>query len=151
MALIFCGSTDLLSAGNTSRYVEPLLHWLFATASQDTIDEMHHLIRKGGHMFEYGLLALLFHWALKPWMETAGAVVRGAGPAESWRLSGLALVLSAAYAATDEFHQSFVPSRGASVRDTLIDTSGAFLALLALWVWGKYQRGVAWRKASALS
>jgi VanZ like family len=34
-------------------------------------------------------------------------------------------------AATDEFHQTFVASRGASVRDIMIDSGGAILGLLA--------------------
>jgi VanZ family protein len=33
-------------------------------------------------------------------------------------------------AATDEFHQTFVASRGASVRDIVIDSGGAILGLL---------------------
>ena len=31
------------------------------------------------------------------------------------------------YAATDEFHQLFVPGRGAQVRDVVIDTCGSLI------------------------
>lgn len=139
MVLIFLGSTDALSANHTSRFVEPLLRWLFTGISQARVDEMHFLIRKTGHVCEYALLALLFCWALRPW-GPAGAdgrsrVFRGG------RALGVALLLAAVYAAGDEFHQSFVSSRGASVHDVLLDTCGALLAVLALWAWHRYRDG----------
>jgi VanZ family protein len=36
----------------------------------------------------------------------------------------LSVLLTILYAATDEFHQSFVPSRSASVTDVMIDAAG---------------------------
>jgi VanZ family protein len=47
--------------------------------------------------------------------------------------AGLVLLSCAAYAASDEFHQSFVPSRTASLRDVTIDLCGATLAVLLYW------------------
>ena len=38
------------------------------------------------------------------------------------------------YAAGDEFHQSFVKSRGSSVGDVMIDSGGILLTLFAVWV-----------------
>ena len=46
----------------------------------------------------------------------------------------MALGITAAYAATDEFHQLFVPGRAGRVTDVLIDSAGAFLALLAIHI-----------------
>lgn len=122
--MIFIGSSDLLAGEHTSRFVEPFLRWLFAGISDVRIEEIHHLIRKAGHVSEYGLLALLFCWALRPWADTLAGNSR-----QGRRDLLLALLLTAAYAATDEFHQLFVPSRGASVVDVLIDTCGAAAAL----------------------
>jgi VanZ family protein len=45
-------------------------------------------------------------------------------------LFGAVLLASALFAASDEFHQSFVKSRTPSVRDVLLDVAGAFLGLL---------------------
>jgi VanZ family protein len=45
----------------------------------------------------------------------------------------------AIYAATDEFHQRFVRSRGPSVHDVLIDISGAVIGLLAFWVFWRWR------------
>ena len=45
----------------------------------------------------------------------------------------LTLALVMLYAASDEFHQRFVPSRDASAVDVMIDTGGAVLALFLVW------------------
>lgn len=50
------------------------------------------------------------------------------------------LAICIAYASTDEFHQSFVPSRVGSVGDVLIDTVGASLVVGSFFLWD------AWRK-----
>lgn len=72
------------------------------------------LVKKGGHMFGYGMLALSFWYAL------------GWERKRLW----LALVLSLAYAISDEFHQSFVPGRHPSWLDALlIDPAGSILFL----------------------
>jgi len=44
----------------------------------------------------------------------------------------LALLTALAFAALDEFHQSFIPARDASALDGLADALGAALALLAV-------------------
>ena len=65
-------------------------------------------------MLGYALLAL--------------AILRGIGenrPHRRW----LAWVITVAYALTDEFHQSFVPGRGARLIDVGIDALGAAIAL----------------------
>jgi VanZ family protein len=43
------------------------------------------------------------------------------------------LLVVALYAASDEWHQSFVPNREASVVDVLIDTVGGGAALSLVW------------------
>ena len=109
---------------------EPLLRWLFPNVAQPQIDELHHLFRKCCHLTEYAILALLVRRAL-----------RGSGQNETrpwrWDEAGLALAIVFCYAATDEFHQIFVPTRTPLVSDVMIDTSGGALALLSLWLVGK--------------
>lgn len=130
MGLIFLGSTDHGSAGHTSGFIEPLLHWLLPWASQDAIESIHFLIRKSAHITEYAILGGLALRAIAPRQPRAFAEKR-------WKLAAAALVIAALYAASDEFHQSFVPSRGASVHDVLIDTCGACLGIGALLLWRK--------------
>lgn len=77
-------------------------------------------VKKGGHMLGYGLLALSY-WNGFGW--------------ERKKLP-LAWLLAVLYAATDEFHQSFVSGRHPSVWDVLIfDNLGA---LISLWLAGLY-------------
>ena len=80
-------------------------------------------------------------WLNTPcWRSCSGGRVRK--PAEPghtpwrWSKAGLVLALVALYAASDEIHQAFVPSRDASVRDVLLDTTGGALGLLCLWAVG---------------
>ena len=60
-----------------------------------------------------------------------------------WRTAARTILVVLAYAASDEFHQAFVPSRQASILDVLLDTTGALFALLLLWAIGR------WRKRSS--
>ncbi len=71
-------------------------------------------VKKFGHAFGYGLLAL--------------ANLRGLGGKRPW----LAWLMAVAFAATDEFHQSYVSGRNPSPWDVLLfDNLGA---LAGLWI-----------------
>jgi VanZ family protein len=48
----------------------------------------------------------------------------------------LAVAIAAAYGASDEFHQHFVPHRTMDIYDWLADTTGATAATAALYAWG---------------
>jgi VanZ family protein len=122
MAVIFNNSTDSFSSSHTSRFIEPLLRFLFPHLTPDGIETLHTLIRKSAHVFEYAALGALLWRALPAWKRTG----------IDWRRAGIALAIATAYGASDEFHQIFVPSRGASVHDVVIDASGAAVALMAV-------------------
>ena len=68
------------------------------------------VLRKLAHFGEYAVLGAL--------------VYRAAGSAPA------AIVLSSAYAATDEIHQAFVAGRHGSPLDWLIDTAGVVLGVV---------------------
>ena len=125
MIVIFVMSTDAGSAAHTSRVIDPFLRWLMPHISQNGIARAHFFIRKMGHLTEYAILGILL-W--RAWTHTAAK----ASQHWQWKTALFALTFSAAYAAGDEFHQSFVPSRGASVQDVVIDSCGAFLGLMVL-------------------
>jgi VanZ family protein len=72
-------------------------------------------IKKGLHAAGYAVLALLWHRPL------ARAGIR-------WPAL-VALVVAAAYAALDEWHQTFVPGRHGHLSDVAIDVAGAVAAL----------------------
>jgi len=143
MTLIFSASSDAKSYQHSSRLVEPLLHWLFPQMSQPDIEAIHHYIRKCGHLTEYSILALLLWRAIR---HTAGKKPRPpAAPGRSadgrsWPEARLVLLIVMLYAATDELHQSFVPTRTSLVSDVLIDTAGGAVALVALWIFGRCRK-----------
>lgn len=130
MGVIFLVSTDLGSANHTSRIIEPLLRWVVPDISASAVDTAQTVIRKGGHLTEYAILALL----------SLRAIVLSAQSQSGhryFRHAVIALVIAAAYAASDEFHQSFIPSRTPSVYDVMIDTTGAAVALTVATLWKK--------------
>ena len=112
-----------MSVEHTSRFIGPFLRWFDPTISPFTILRVQFFMRKLAHVSEYAVLAVLLYRAF---VHTALKGRRALS-------AGLVLLLCAAYAATDEFHQSFVPSRTASVRDVMIDICGATLAVMLYW------------------
>src|SRR5439155_20193317 len=65
LSVIFVGSTNLMSAEHTSRFVVPFLLWLKPGMSPHTIWVILVLIRKCAHVTEYAVLALLLWRALR--------------------------------------------------------------------------------------
>ena len=120
--LIFVGSGNVLSAQRTSVLL-PFIKWLFPSASPNTLAWFHFLIRKAGHLTEYAILALL---AARAFRNSSHQFLQ-----LHWFT--LSLLLAMLYALGDEFHQSFVPSRTASIHDSLIDSVGALIALSIIW------------------
>lgn len=121
LGVIFVDSTSVMSAEHTSRYIVPSLLWLKPGLSPKAIWIILVITRKCAHVIEYTILALLLWRALRslPVLQSRTLMVFGAV------LLGCAL-----FAATDEFHQTFVKSRTPSVRDVLLDVGGALIGLL---------------------
>lgn len=139
-ALIFLGSTDLLAQAHTSRWIAPILRWLKPDISWEAIQRVQTLVRKGGHLTEYAVLAVLLARALR--------AARGLAPGWDWRAARLAWLLATLYAVSDEFHQHHVPSRTASPTDVVIDAVGALTGLLLWWLWNRWRRA---RAAAAIA
>jgi VanZ family protein len=133
MVVIFSASGDRASFSHSSRIIGPLVRWLFPQLSDEAIHAIVVSVRKGAHLTEYAVLTLLLWRALrKP--------RRGDARPWQWSQAGLALGLTALYAASDELHQLFVPSRQGSIWDVLLDTAGGALALVGLWVVGRVRK-----------
>jgi VanZ family protein len=119
MALIFIGSTDMLSAEHTSRFLVPFLRWLDPEITWATLIFVQTIVRKFGHVTEYAILAALLWRALRG----------GTWKSKAWILFVTVWAACAIFAASDEFHQSFVPSRTSSFHDVTIDICGALVGL----------------------
>ena len=101
------------TSGALARLVLDAISLLFGadTAAAIRPDTLNLFVRKAAHVAEYAVLFCLYRRALR---------IEGAK-----RPSLCALLLCAAYAATDEFHQAFVADRGPSPVDVCIDMLGA--------------------------
>lgn len=134
------------SAGQASRAAgrflldwAPVLLWMaliYSVSSQPSLpgpsgSVESFIVKKSGHVASYAVLAILT-WRAFRWQQ--GALI-------------LALIITALYGASDEWHQSFVPPRDASLRDVLIDTFGGGLGLLALSI-VKRRFPVLWKHVS---
>ena len=83
-------------------------------------DTVSTIIRKGAHFSEYAILAQLTFQLLlalpRPRKDSVCALC--------------GFLFAAIYAATDEFHQSFVPGRAMMAKDVLIDSLGALTGVI---------------------
>jgi VanZ family protein len=88
-------------------------HSLQGLEREETLSLIDHIVRKCAHFTEFGILA--FTVAIHFWIRKR----------KGFRLFAWTVAVTAAYAATDEIHQLFVPGRSVRLWDVLIDTSGA--------------------------
>lgn len=106
----------------------PILLWctvifLFSSLKTNNVGAPFNLpdfiLKKTAHISEYSILAILFFRALYQTFPNY----------KIQKIFQLSFVLSFFYALTDEYHQSFVYGRTATLRDILIDTFGICLGL----------------------
>lgn len=127
LAFISFASTDEFSADNTSRFIRPLLRWLFPKRTEAELDGLHFIVRKAAHFLEYAVLAFLARWAF---VASASKFIRR-------RWFELALLLVVTNSLVDELHQSFVPSRTGSIYDSMIDVAGGLTVLLVFKIYDR--------------
>jgi VanZ family protein len=84
---------------------------------QEPYGMLEFFIRKGGHISEYIILALLLGYALL------------AKPIQRPKALVCTALVSILYAASDEWHQSFVPGRTGHAIDVAVDTLGILIAI----------------------
>jgi VanZ family protein len=137
LCLLAAFSTDSFSAENTGSILWKIVHALYGGISEEQFEVLHIFVRKAAHFIFYGLLSVFAYYS---WKATL--------PARriwTFRWGGLALAATLIAGSLDEFHQVFVPSRTASVRDVLLDVTGAlfFQILIAAFAGRR-------RKSSAL-
>jgi VanZ family protein len=126
LIVIAIESTDWLSAHHTSQILYPLLHFLFGL-DPDRFETWHFFIRKGDHVFGYGLLSILL---FRAWRET---LPEKTGARWTWRWAGIAVFGTALVASLDEWHQSYIPSRTGTVHDVILDTCAGIAAQILLF------------------
>ena len=116
----FSGQNSEESEGLSARIV----NWLLSVFTKEPVSEnvkdtLTLLVRKGAHMTEFAILALLLLWAVVSWTKLRGRKAFLA-----------AFLIAVAFASTDEIHQTFVDGRAGRVSDVIIDSCGALCGLL---------------------
>lgn len=104
----------------------PALAWagvIFYISDQPTLPDVPGLASTItsvlGHFTVYFVLAVLIWWGL------------GARELTVRQRVGIAFTIAVLYGVSDEWHQSFVPGRHASVLDLIADAAGALIAVSA--------------------
>ena len=124
MLVISVMSTEPFSATNTHRYIDPVLRYLFPNITRAELFFAHTVIRKTAHFLEFFILGCLTYWACR----------RGRAP--RWRAAWMlqALGLAIAYSVADEAHQAFVPKRTFALTDSAVDSLGAAVSQVLIYL-----------------
>jgi len=121
---MYYASTDIFSGENTRNVIERIVLWLKPHTSERALLKINYIARKMAHFTEYAILAALLFRAFR-----ADSIAR-------WRLrwAAYSFAVAVSWALLDEFHQRFTRTRGGSIYDSLLDSSGALfmLAVIAL-------------------
>jgi len=118
--------------------LKPILRWMIPSLTEDQFLTIHYFVRKSAHFTEYFVFCLLLYRG-----------VRLGRPGWRWTWGLAALFYAAGYSVLDEIHQAFVASRTASAYDSLLDSVGAFAALIVLWMWSHWRRSAVEAEISA--
>ena len=114
-----------------------------AQRQQAFAEAIDHPVRKTAHAAEYAGLGLLAAGVCIPAAERyrgekeltgkdGSGVYMNGGAAKIRRELLMPWAVASAYAATDEFHQLFVPGRSGQFSDVVLDSAGALAGLLIL-------------------
>lgn len=110
-------------------------HWnLDDEQVREIANTIEYFVRKGAHMTEFAIMSILLFIWLGLWEMTL------------FRRGTMAFVITAVYAASDEFHQLFVPGRSGRVSDVLIDSSGALAGVIVFILFGRLVQVLRLRK-----
>jgi VanZ family protein len=120
LLLLWCGIIYLVSAKPvfTGQSTGEIIHRVLGLRER-VLETANLAIRKFGHIFGFAGLGLLAWRAIRTWPGLKRA------PLYAWLFATL-------YAASDEWHQRFVPGRTGVVTDVLLDATAAAVALLLL-------------------
>ncbi|MCA1590273.1 MAG: VanZ family protein [Acidobacteria bacterium] len=115
------------SMSQTSRFIRPILEFLFPAADEPTLHFIHGLVRKFAHFAEYAVLAFFGVRAFRTL-----AVFQSKNLAYA-----VAFLLVLSVAAVDETNQSFTTTRTGSILDVLLDVCGGTAMLAAVFLFEK--------------
>jgi VanZ family protein len=129
-AMVFAlESTPYFGADRTSEPLQRVAEAIFGYGVGLHWDLIHFLIRKTGHFLGYGMFSLVcFRGFWITLQRPASNLLK------KLRAHGLAILVTFLVANADELHQSFLPNRTGSFSDVLLDTCGAVVLGLVLFL-----------------
>jgi VanZ family protein len=122
-------STSYFGADRTSAPLQRMVEAIFGYDVCAHWDVIHYFIRKTGHFMGYGIFSLVCFRGF--WITLQSATSR---LPRQLRAHGLAILATFLVASADEFHQSFLPNRSGQFSDVLLDSSGAVVLGLAIFL-----------------
>ena len=124
LIIVWCGfifnesSKPFHSSQQQSLYIVKVLNEsLSQMIKREVVVFTNHLVRKSAHCFEYFILGCLLLNGFFTRNRMRRAII-------------FSLLFGVCYAASDEFHQLFVPGREMHFLDVLIDSTGVSLGVL---------------------
>lgn len=128
-ALVWTLSSDAFSAHSTSRFLGPLVRWLWPGVSEEALAAIHFAVRKAAHVAEYAVLGALVLRAAR--IGSRGPLLRAAA---------LAVAFGAAVATADELRQSRSAERTGALADVALDAAGSVGGVAAALAFGRARR-----------
>lgn len=148
IGVLILESSDLGSSEHTGSILLNVWSALFGRPDQATFENVHHMIRKTGHFVGYAILSWLIFRALRgTWRSRQAIAYRTRNYFWQLHWAVFAILGTAAAASIDEIHQRFNPARTGRWQDVIIDSSGAMVLQVLLYLSIQY-RG---RKAEPLA
>lgn len=127
IVVVFAMSSSGASMAETSRFIGPLIRWIYPDISPEMLKVIHVGVRKLAHVFEYAVLGFL--------------VVRAFTLASGQRLGNwrylIAIIPVVIVASVDEYRQSFDVTRTGTIDDAILDSASGMLAIALLWIAGR--------------
>lgn len=122
LGLMYYFSTDVFSADNTRSVIDKIFLWFVPHASKHAMATLNYVVRKSAHFIEYAVLGAFLFRAFR------------ADDPTRWRLKWAfySFLTAGAWALLDEFHQTLTRTRGGSIWDSLLDSTGALIAVLCI-------------------
>jgi VanZ family protein len=140
LGIIRLESTDMASAQHTSQIVYKLVATVYPRAQPTVIEQLDEILRKSGHFIGYGVLSGLVFLALKrtnrDLVLSALGRVWGVYVRDFWRWEWVAvgMIVSVITASLDEMHQTLFPSRTGRWQDVVLDTCGAIVLQIVIYL-----------------
>ncbi len=122
IGVVLFASTTTGSMSNTSRFIRPVLEFLFPNAPEEVLLIYHGYIRKMAHLTEYGILAF---WASRAFWNSSARYLQ-----EHWYFAAFITVLM--IASIDEYCQSFNSQRTGAIADVWLDCIGGIFVILVI-------------------